>query len=172
MPDTNLRPYAALEMLYNVILPAHRCYSFRFWRMVQKKWTGPWRSPFNGQLGINLIEMVIALGILAAVGGAFMVSLRTAVDIQELSEEQVQAENIARSYLEHVRNQPFQDLCYPDCYTVSISTPPGFTVNLATKLFCTPEPCTGTSDDIQETTVSVLRGVERIFQLTDVRTRR
>ncbi|MFC1847601.1 hypothetical protein ACFLW5_02175 [Chloroflexota bacterium] len=63
--------------------------------------------PFRGQRGISLLETLIAVGILAAVGLAFMSALDTNARAGRTLDEQLQAVNLATSYLEAIRELPY-----------------------------------------------------------------
>lgn len=61
------------------------------------------------QMGFSLLEVLIALGILAAIGVVFMTSLNTAHRSVGMLDEQTQAEALARSQLEQIKDVPYQD---------------------------------------------------------------
>lgn len=129
----------------------------------------------QSQLGINLIEMVVAVAILAAVGVAFMAGLSGAFRAQDITEEQINAENVAQASLEDIRNQPYNTdaFCYPSgCYTVSVVPPPGYSIAVETQQYCTPEPCTPPDNNIQQNTVTVSRDGVALANLTDLKARR
>ena len=61
------------------------------------------------QTGFSLLEVLIALGILAAIGVVFMTSLSTAHRSVGALDEQTQAEALIRSQLEKIKDVPYQD---------------------------------------------------------------
>ena len=58
--------------------------------------------------GISLIEVLIALAILGLVAAAFLSGLATASRAIIIADERTTAESLARSQMEHVKNQEYQ----------------------------------------------------------------
>ena len=55
---------------------------------------------FRGQKGLTLIEVLVAVAVLAAIGVAFMVSMNAAYKGVGVLDEKTQAKALARSQLE------------------------------------------------------------------------
>ena len=115
------------------------------------------------QRGLTLIEVLVAVGIMAAIGAAFMNSMSTAYKSAGTLDEQTQAEALARSQLEQIKSLPYQD---SGNYSVTVSLPPQYSMNITV---AEPQKI-GTADNytslyqlwgnvttIQEITVSVFR---------------
>ena len=63
----------------------------------------------RGQRGISLIEVLVAVAILGAIGVAFMTSMNTAHKSVGVLDEKTQAEALARSQLEQIRDAPYEE---------------------------------------------------------------
>ncbi len=127
------------------------------------RWLGKERFRlFQEQRGISLAEALVAVGILGAIGVTFMTAMSTAYKNVGIMDEQQQAEVLARSQLEDIKNAPYQDsgeypitVDIPSRYSMSITvTPPmriGTLDNNTPLEELVPPPVT----TIQEITVSV-----------------
>ena len=81
----------------------------------------------KNERGIGLIEVLIALAILGIVAAAFLSGLATASKAIYIADVRTTAESLARSQMEYVKNQPYDDTL-PIVYT-KISAPPGFSID-------------------------------------------
>ncbi|MDO8716120.1 MAG: type II secretion system protein [Dehalococcoidales bacterium] len=116
------------------------------------------------QNGFTLLETLVALGIFAVIGVAFMTFMSTAYKGVGTLDEQSQAEALARSQLEQIKSLPYQDA---GNYSVTVSLPPQYFMAINV----TSPTQIGTADNytslnqlmgynvttIQEITVSVFR---------------
>ena len=101
-------------------------------------------------MGFSLLEVLIALGILAAIGVVFMTSLSTAHRSVGMLDEQTQAEALVRSQLEDIKDSTYQDV-----YPVTVNLPPQYSVSINVQdITFTPTLQVNT---LQEITVSVSR---------------
>lgn len=134
---------------------------------------------FQEQKGFTLIELLVAVGILAAIGVVFMTSLGTAYRSVGVLDEQTQAEALARSQIEDIKNSAWlTDGQYPG----TIDLPPQYSIVISVDEAVTGEhnPSTwgadGTYDTLKEITVSVLRPVNggdgAIFSIKFYRTKK
>jgi len=72
------------------------------------KWLGKGRFRFlGGQRGFTLIEILVALAILAAIGVAFLSGLSTTSKIVAMSQESVAVESLAKSQIERIKSQDY-----------------------------------------------------------------
>ncbi len=137
------------------------------------RWLGRARFRFlKGQRGLTLIEALVAAGILAAIGAVFMGAMFTGYKSVGVLDEQQQAETLARSQLEGIKNAPYSDL---GSYPISVSLPSQYSMSITV----TPPTCIGTADNctpleellgysvttIQEITVSVYHGSKPVLSV-------
>ncbi len=122
--------------------------------------------------GFSLIETVIALGIFATIGVAFLAAVTTSTKATGQLDAGVQAEALARSYLEAIEECPFTATStYDACSSVaSIVVPEQFvvTIDIACSSdvdFSWAEPCAGT-ESFERITVGVSHGDRPVLSLT------
>jgi prepilin-type N-terminal cleavage/methylation domain-containing protein len=131
---------------------------------------------FQEQRGFSLIELLVAVGILAAIGVVFMTSLGTAHRSVGVLDEQTQAEALARSQIEKIKDAPYQDSEGSGWYLNEriVDLPPQYSVSINVQDI-TPIP-TLQENTLQEITVSVLRpangGDRAIFSVKFYRTKK
>ena len=84
---------------------------------------------FREQPGFTLIEVLIAVGILAAIATGFLTALNTSSRATRGLDEQVTASNLAAAYLEAIRELPYENT-YPEYSSAaaSIAVPPQYSV--------------------------------------------
>ncbi|MBI4185982.1 MAG: type II secretion system protein [Chloroflexi bacterium] len=96
-----------------------------------RRWLAKARPRFlREQSGISLLEILIALGILAAIGVAFLSGLNTNSKAAGTLDEQVVATNLATAYLENIRQSTYaatypnagDNITVPFQYNVAINT--------------------------------------------------
>ena len=117
--------------------------------------------------GFTLIEVLVALGIFGFVGVGVLAGLGTGLRAQDSNRVHTIGENLARSVLEDIRSQPYQD-----AYTVSAPVPSGYSFTVTTVPFCIPPPDPCTPDNkIQKNTVTTFRG-DPILTVEDLKVHR
>lgn len=126
----------------------------------------------SGQKGISLIENLVAVGILAAIGVAFMSALFTGYRSVGILDEKQQAETLIRSQLEDIKSGPYQE---SGEYPIVVELPPQYSMSITV----TPPMHIGTLDNnvpleellgysvttIQEITVSVSHGGKPVLSV-------
>jgi len=130
----------------------------------------------NTERGMTLIEVLTAMGILAAVGVVFLVAMSTSTKAVIVSQEQISGESLAKSELEYVKsvayqnahwsydlpsNHPYWDATHslPDGYS-------GYTVKVnAAQMEVNPDNPPGEDDGLQKITVTITRGQKTVFTL-------
>lgn len=139
--------------------------------------------PFRGQRGLTLVEVLVTVAILAAIGVAFMVAMTTAQRSVGVLDEQTQAKALAHSQLEQIKALPYPEdeaVVGTGVYPVTVALPPQYSMVInVTRPTCIGEAdnCTPleelTGDEvvyIQEITVSVFRpgseGDRLVFSLS------
>ena len=118
------------------------------------------------QKGLTIIEVLVAAGILAAIGVVFMGAMFTGYRSVGILDEQVQAEVLARSQLEDIKNSSYSDA---GVYDVTIDPPPQYSMDISVGY----PSCIGTADDctvlvtdtLQEITVSVYHGSKLVLSV-------
>ena len=113
---------------------------------------------FGGQKGMTLLETLVALGILALIGVAFMSALSTGTRSTAILDEQVQAESLARSQLEDIKKSTYDDI-EPIEYPVTADCPPGYEVSIKVQ--------PNEDNTLQEIAVTVYREGKALFKVTD-----
>jgi len=81
---------------------------------------------FRKQTGFTLIEVLVAVAILAAIGVAFVASMNAAHKGVGVLDEKTQAEALARSQLEQIKNAPYPEdptVQGTDVYLVTVDLP-------------------------------------------------
>lgn len=120
--------------------------------------TGYLKRLRGGEGGFSLIEQVIALALVAIVVSAVMQALSTTVRGVAAADTRVTMLNLARSQLESVKQQPYQDL--PATYTIIKPVPKEYTISVTasavkTYAYPEPEPKATLPDELQLITVEV-----------------
>jgi len=141
--------------------------------------------PFRGQKGLTLVEVVVAVAILGAIGVAFMTAMTTAQKGVGVLDEKTQAKALAHSQLEQIKNAPYpveEPFYGTDVYLVAVDLPTQYSMVINV----VPPTCIGETDNctpleellpeednvqyIQEITVSVFRtgseGDRPVFSLS------
>ena len=139
--------------------------------------------PFRGQRGLTLVEVLVAVVILAAIGVAFITSMNTAYKSVGVLDEKTQAKALAHSQLEQIKNAPYpveEPFYGTDVYPVTIDLPTQYSmlINVVPPTCigeadnCTPleELLGGSVTTIQEIKVSIFRtgseGDRPVFSLS------
>ncbi len=106
---------------------------------------------FREQKGISLLEILIAVGILSVIGVVFIGSLNTAYRSVGVLDEQTQAEALARSQMEDIKDSTYQD---SGNYTVTVDLPTQYSISIDVEV---PTIVSANTTTLQEITVSVSR---------------
>ena len=108
---------------------------------------------FRGQTGFTLIEVTFAVGLLALIGVVFIGSLNTAYRSVGVLDEKTQAEALARSQMEIIKDSTYQDSGNYTALTIDLPTQYSMSINVQD---ITPTP-TLQENTLQEIKVSVSR---------------
>ena len=136
-----------------------------------------WFRLSRKQAGISFIETLVGLSILATIGVIFMTSLGTAYKSAGMLDEKLQAEVLARSQLEKIKEAPYQESEGSGWYQdeLIVDLPPQYSIIISV----TPPTCVGTAEDctpleeligepittIQEITVSIYHGGKSVLSV-------
>ncbi|MBI2288440.1 MAG: prepilin-type N-terminal cleavage/methylation domain-containing protein [Chloroflexi bacterium] len=127
------------------------------------------------QMGFTLIEVLVAVGILAAIGIAYMTALDTNYRSDRTLDEKVTATNLATEYIEAIKQLPFAHDNYPNAGD-NITLPFQYTVDIVTECSSDGEtfgPCTGSEDEtFQKITVNISREGRPVLSMCEYRTKR
>jgi len=83
----------------------------------------------NGERGLTLVEVILAIGILAAIGVTFVGAMTTSSRATMVAHEQVTGEGLAKSQMEYIKQQDYLvDMQYevldpaqiPDHYSIDV----------------------------------------------------
>ena len=118
-------------------------------------------SRLRGQSGLSLIEIVVALGISGLITSAFLLALNTTYRANQIVDEKVQAEALARTQLDTVLGMTYNTNsgCFPTtCYPVTGTLPGQYNVVITTQPKDTPTCIAdGNCNTMQIVTASVSR---------------
>lgn len=122
--------------------------------------------------GISLIETLIALAILAAVGVAFLLGLGTAYKSVTISNQRTAAESLAKSQLEAIKACLYDDQHNPPDYSAckinDILAQPeyqGYDIQIAAERLDPKGDGTDYDDGLQKITVTVTYQGRELFKL-------
>jgi len=144
----------------------------------------------NRQHGVSMLEIMVAMAILGVAGVALLLGMNTAFRSQDISQEQVRGENLARSQLEYIREQAYftpPSVPYlippgndPGAYTVPppvVVIPSDYSITVTTDQYCDGvgdggfAPCYDPAE-IQKNTVRVFRNGKGLVVVEDLKTNR
>jgi len=110
----------------------------------------------NGERGLSLIEILLALGILAAVGVSFLGAMSTSSTATRVEHEQVTSEGLAKSQLEYIKNQDYRvDMAYEVLDTAQI--PDGYSIDIMGEYMNPRGDSTHNDDGLQKITITITR---------------
>ena len=121
----------------------------------------------NDERGFTLLEVLVALGILAAVAVAFLMGMTTSSKAVMISQESVAAESLAKSQMEVIKNWEYDETNNPPYYEDAKLTniPDGYDINIAAVRLDPKDDGFETDDGLQEITVTVTHDVEATYTL-------
>ena len=115
--------------------------------------------------GLSLIEVLIAVALMGIIAIAVLSALATASAALIVADERATAESLARSQLEYVKNQPYDDINDPPQYILLSEIPDGYDIAINATRLDPNEDGTENDDGIQEITVTVKRDGDEIITL-------
>ena len=121
-----------------------------------------WRD----ERGMTLIETLVAVAILGAVGVVFLSGLAVSSKAVMVSQERVAAESLAKSQMEYVKSSTYDTSSSPD-YSLdpNLPIPAGYGIEVDVE-FLDPAGDGPGDDGLQEITVTVDREGDTAFTLT------
>ncbi len=126
------------------------------------------------QLGFTLIEVLVAVSILAVIGTGLLSAMEANSRATRTVDEQVMAANLATDYLETIRGSPYAEI-YPNAGE-NITVPFQYSVVIETECSIdsvTFGACTGSANEtLQKITVLISREEKPILSLCTYRAKR
>ncbi len=122
------------------------------------------------QRGETLVEILIALTLLAVVGVTFMLAISSGYITLASIEKKVNVDNLARAQLEYTKNCQYDPNTPPTYQTIdqlgpgdpyAITLPQGYAIDV------TATPAHGSEDGVQQITVTILRDGVTLLLLDD-----
>lgn len=128
----------------------------------------------HNQSGLTLVEVLVALAILAAVAVIFLLGLSTASRATVVSQERVTADSLAKSQMEYVKSSPYDDVNNPPLYGIdpNLLIPEGYGVSVTAEHLDPDNDGTDDDDGLQKITVTITRNGETIFTLESYKVNR
>ena len=125
------------------------------------------RSAMRGEPGMTLIEILVAMGILAAVAVVFLLGMSASSKAVMISQERVAVDSLAKSQMEYVKYLSYDDVNDPPVYAVDpgITLPSGFNIVVNAERQDPEDDGLSDDDGIQQITVTVTHDGETAFTL-------
>lgn len=132
----------------------------------------------NAEPGFSLIEILVALGILAAVAVVFLLGMSTSSKAVMVSQESVAFDSLAKSQMEFIKSQPYDDNLdhNPPQYLMlpADQIPAGYVIEIAAVRLNPDGPGDPTDDDdfLQQITVTITGNGQTTYTLVDYKVKR
>lgn len=119
---------------------------------------------FRGQRGISLLEILVAVALVAVVAIAFLQALRSTSTSRSRYEGRVTASNLAQSQLEILKAAPYDSIApYYDNVSAPAGVSSGYSISIST---------VATGNTSQNITVTVNRGGSSLLKLSTIKVNR
>jgi prepilin-type N-terminal cleavage/methylation domain-containing protein len=122
----------------------------------------------NGEDGLTLIEILVALSILAAVAVTFLLTMATSSKAIMVSQERVAVDSLAKSQMERINSWEYDDTTTPNPdYELAKLTdiPDGYDIDIDAARLDPLGDGEENDDGLQEITVTVTHDGETAFEL-------
>ena len=122
---------------------------------------------WNGERGLTLIEILVALGILAAVAVTFLLGMTTSSKAVMVSQERVAVDSLAKSQMERIKSETYDATTDPPDYQAAKLTdiPDGYDIDIAAVRLDPLGDGFDNDDGLQEITITVTHDGETAFEL-------
>jgi len=105
--------------------------------------------------GFSLIEVAMGLALISIIALTFLSGLFTAAKAIFIADERATSESLARSQMEYVKNQPYDDLNNPPQYILLSGIPEGYEIVISSERLDPTGDGTGNDDGVQKIAVTV-----------------
>jgi type II secretion system protein I len=123
-------------------------------------------SAHHARQGLTLIEVLIALGILAAVAVVFLASMSTSSRAVIIHQEQVNAEGLAKSQMEAIKLRAYDNNNPPNYDAAKLANiPADYDIDIDAVRMDPRGDGTAIDDGLQEITVTVTHKGDPVFTL-------
>jgi len=132
------------------------------------------KKAWSSERGIALTEALVTMGITGIVAVAFLTGMSATSRAVMVSQERVTAENLAKSQMEYVRSQQYDELNTPPQYMLlpAGDIPENYAIAVISERL-DPEGDGALDDDgLQKVTVIVRRDGDEVFRLEGYRMKR
>jgi prepilin-type N-terminal cleavage/methylation domain-containing protein len=121
----------------------------------------------SGERGLTLIEILVALSILAAVATTFLLGMTHSSRAIMISQERVAVDSLAKSQMERIKSWEYDGTNIPPDYQTAKLTdiPDGYDTNIVALRLDPEEDGLGDDDGLQEIKVTVTHDGETAFIL-------
>ena len=107
---------------------------------------------------MNLIEVLVAMGILSTVAVTFMLGMSTSSKAVVTNQEQITAEGLAKSQMESIQRQTYDSVNNPPQYSLldpEEDIPAGYSIEITTARLDPWNDHSGNDEGLQKITVTV-----------------
>jgi len=112
----------------------------------------------KGERGLTLVEVLLALSILAAVSTTFLLGTTTSSRAVMINKEHIIAESMAKSQMEYVKRQNYRvDLQYDKITLSQEEIDAGYDVDILAEYMNPRGDSTHNDDSLQKITITVIR---------------
>lgn len=121
----------------------------------------------QSEKGFSLIETLVALAILGIIAVGFLSGLATAARATFITDERTTAASLAKSQMEYIKNQNYDNINNPPQYDLLSDLPTSFSVTVTASRLDPEGDGLDDDDGIQNIVVTVMRGSRTIITLED-----
>jgi prepilin-type N-terminal cleavage/methylation domain-containing protein len=128
---------------------------------------GGFNSTPNSEQGLNLIEVLVALGILGMVAVTFLLGMSTSSHAVVTNKVSVSAEGLAKSQMESIQRQTYDSVHDPPQYSLldSSQIPAGYSIQITAERMNPQGDSPANDDGLQKIIVAVSNRGNVVFTL-------
>ena len=127
----------------------------------------------KNEKGFSLIETLIAIALFGMICVAVSMGLSMAARANVISDEQTTAESLARSQIEYIQKQPYDNINNPPVYNLVSNIPTGYSITTPLAIRLDPKNNgTNNDDGLQKINITVLHGTKTVFTMEDYKVKK